>query len=98
MVQCSDDLAVPQHSTVPLLMPCVSNGTLTVCYPGRQERIRHESRGERYCFRCRKSREFFYDIWVEIEPSYYATNPSIVCGTCNLTDGDLFPGRFREWE
>lgn len=79
-------------------MPCVSNGTVVICYSGKQERIRHDPDGERWCFRCRKVREFFFDVWADTEPSYYAPNPSVRCGTCDLTDGDCFPGRSREWE
>lgn len=80
-------------------MPCVSNGPVIICYSGKQECIRRDLQGERWCFRCRKRREFFFEIWRDIDPeSYYGPNPSIVCGTCGLSDGDLFPGYSREWE
>ncbi|MGC5249641.1 hypothetical protein ACPXB3_22285 [Gordonia sp. DT219] len=54
--------------------------------------------GERWCFRCRARRVFQYVVDAPTEPSYYGPNTRIECGTCHLTDGDLFPGRSREWE
>lgn len=79
-------------------MPCESyEGGLTICYSGPRKRIAHESQGEKWCFRCRKRREFFYEVWADVEPSYYDPNPSIKCGTCGLSDGDLFPGYERSW-
>lgn len=54
--------------------------------------------GVRWCFGCRGRREFFYVVTATLYPSYYEPNPSVRCGTCGLLDGDLFPGRAREWE
>lgn len=79
-------------------MPCEVYEGLTVCRSGGMERIRHDSQGERWCFHCRKRREFFLDVWRDIEPSYYDPNPSIRCGTCDAIDADLFPGQIREWD
>jgi hypothetical protein len=31
------------------------------------------------------------------EPSYYGPYPLVV-GECGHTDGDLFPGRVRQWD
>lgn len=61
------------------------------------EEIHRESLGERWCFTCRKRREFLYLVHRTVEPSYYDPNPSIRCGSCNTVSGDLFPGREREW-
>lgn len=72
--------------------------TLTICRGPKMEVIHSESLGERWCFRCRKRREFFYRVSAPIEPSYYDPNPSIRCDTWGHIDGDLFPGRSREWE
>lgn len=61
--------------------------------------VRRESEGVRWCFGCRKRREFFFVVTEPVRRlSYYGPNPSIRCGTCDLVDGDLFPGRSREWE
>lgn len=65
--------------------------------PAMEEIIR-ESEGEKWCFHCRKRREFFYIVTAPIEPSYYGPNPDVRCGHCNTSDGDLFPGGYREWE
>lgn len=51
----------------------------------------------RHCFRCRKHRDFFYVVDAPVELSYYGPNPSIQCSSGHR-DGDLFPGREREWE
>lgn len=67
-------------------------------YRGATKEIHRESLGERWCFTCRKRREFFYIVTADVEPSYYDPNPSIRCAHCNTDDGDCFPGRYREWE
>lgn len=72
---------------------------VVICRPGPMERVVEEQDGEpRWCFRCRKVRTFLFVVDREIEPSYYDPNPSVICATCGLSDGDLFPGRIREWE
>lgn len=59
--------------------------------------IRDDSDGERWCFQCRKRREFRFKVTTPVDPmSYYGPSPSIECGTCGLVNGDLFPGRERE--
>lgn len=30
--------------------------------------------------------------------AWYGPSTQIECCVCHLTDGDLFPGRYREWE
>lgn len=63
-----------------------------------RERLR-EPDGERWCFRCRKRRVFEYVVTVPVDPeSWYGPGRRIECGSCGLDDGDLFPGRVREWE
>jgi hypothetical protein len=65
--------------------------------PEMKEVVRR-SEGEKWCFCCRARREFFYIVTAPVIPSYYGPNADIQCGTCNTSDGDLFPGREREWE
>lgn len=80
-------------------MTCETYGSLTISYGPRTERIKNEVDGDaRWCFRCRKVREFRFTIDAPVEVSYYGPNASIRCGTCGLDDGDLFPGRYRVWE
>lgn len=79
-------------------MPCETFDGGVICRSGPQKLIHHEHDGFRWCFRCRKQRDFWFDVWAEIEPSWYGPNPSIRCGCCSTVDGDLFPGRAREWE
>ena len=71
--------------------------TLHICYGPATHEIHRESLGERWCFKCRKRREFVFSVSATIEPSYYGPNPSVRCTVCDLFDGDLFPGRAREW-
>lgn len=53
--------------------------------------------GERWCFVCRKRVPFLYRVHAPVDPeSWYGPNPSIACVNGH-TDGDCFPGRYREW-
>ena len=61
--------------------------------------VRREPDGEpRWCFHCRKVRAFEFVVTAPVGPSYYDPSPDVECSTCHLSDGDLFPGRYREWE
>ena len=53
--------------------------------------------GRRWCFVCRKRREFTKEIHAPVEMSYYGPHVTIR-GECGHVDGDLFPGSYREWE
>jgi len=66
--------------------------------PEMQEVVRRRDGEARYCFKCRTKREFLYIVTAPIVPDYYGPIANIRCGTCNTSDGDLFPGREREWE
>lgn len=79
-------------------MSCETYGNLTICHGPAMEVIRRDSEGVKWCFHCRKRREFFYIVTAPVEPSYYGPNCDIRCGTCNTSDGDLFPGCERSWE
>lgn len=84
-------------------MPCTTieqpdGPPLHINFADPNKVVHHENLGERWCFRCRKRREFLYLVTADVEPSYYGPNPSVRCAECNLVDGDLFPGREREWE
>jgi hypothetical protein len=60
--------------------------------------MRRTSEGVKWCFNCRKRAEFFFIITVPVVPDYYGPNASVRCGSCDTSDGDLFPGGEREWE
>lgn len=60
--------------------------------------IKRESKGVKWCFHCRKRREFFFTVMAPVVPDYYGPNADIRCDHCNTSDGDLFPGNEREWE
>jgi hypothetical protein len=79
-------------------MTCHYNAdrTFVICTTPMRE-IHRETVGVRWCFVCRKRREFVYVVTATIEPSYYDPNPAIECTVCGRIDGDLFPGRSREW-
>jgi hypothetical protein len=72
-----------------------------ICGDRMEETFRRPD-GERWCFRCKSRRPFDYVVNSPVEdrenPSWYGPSPSIQCSTCGLVDGDMFPGRYREWE
>lgn len=68
-----------------------------ICRGPAMREVRRESEGERWCFRCHKRREFLFVVTAPVEPSYYGPNAVVKCSVCDLIDGDLFPGRCREW-
>lgn len=79
-------------------MTCRNLGGVVVCGEELQT-VKDEADGSaRWCFRCRAVREFRFIVKAPVGYSYYGPNPSIRCATCDLSDGDLFPGRFREWD
>jgi len=68
--------------------------------PGPVKEVKRMALGSRWCFRCRARAEFVtivraYDCAPEVD--YYGPWASIECEHGH-DDGDLFPGRFREWE
>lgn len=71
---------------------------VTICYGAEHREVRRESEGVKWCFQCRKRAEFFYVVTTPIVPDYYGPMANIRCGSCDASDGDLFPGREREWE
>lgn len=72
--------------------------TLHIHWTEPLEEVVREDIGERWCFRCRKRREFQYVVKAPVDiMSYYGPSPSITCGTCTTIDSDLFPGMQREW-
>jgi hypothetical protein len=72
--------------------------TLTICRPRDWVVYRREDLDERWCFVCRKRRMFEFTLSGETGESWYGPNPAVKCTTCHTTDGDLSPGRNREWE
>jgi hypothetical protein len=52
----------------------------------------------RWCFVCRKRREFRYIVMAPVTMDWYGPYADIKCAHCRTSDGDLFPGREREWE
>ena len=60
--------------------------------------VKREALGVRWCFGCRSRQEFWFIVTAPTEPSYYGPDVDVKCGNCKLSDGDCFPGTFREWE
>lgn len=78
----------------------VENGRVVgvVCFgPGMVEHSRTPDGEQRWCFSCRARRTFCKVVDVPAEPSYYGPAVEIRCDVCGQPDGDLFPGRSREW-
>ena len=73
---------------------------VTICGPSGWEIIHDEADGERWCFKCRKRREFRYIVGRDPDymNDYYGPSAHVECSVCKTTDGDCFPGWSREWE
>lgn len=61
------------------------------------EEVERTSEGVKWCFHCRNRQEFFYIVTAPVEPSYYGPTMGVHCGRCKTSDGDMFPGGYREW-
>jgi len=82
-------------------------GTIHILWTGPHEEVGRKQIGERWCFICRKRRQFEYvvlspvlreDVPLEDQTgAYYGPIHHIECGTCHTVDGDCFPGTEREW-
>lgn len=71
--------------------------TIHILWTEPHKEVFRASIGERWCYTCRKRQDFEYIRSVPIEPSYYEPVDQIECTECRTIDGDLFPGRAREW-
>jgi hypothetical protein len=69
-----------------------------ICSGPKMQEVVRRADGERWCFTCRKRRDFLFIVDAPIELSYYGPTPHIECATCGKWDGDCFPGTAREWE
>ena len=76
--------------------PLVGGGS--ICGEEMREVRREPDGAERWCYHCRTRRPFDFVVRAPVGPSWYDPNPGVECATCHLRDGDLFPGRYREWE
>lgn len=72
--------------------------SVIICGPETEELSRERDGEPRWCFSCRAAHPFDLVVISTVEPSYYDPIPSIRCTSCGTSDGDLFPGRVREWE
>ncbi len=80
-------------------MACRDVGGAIVCGPSDvYEHARRPNGEPRWCFKCRAIRSCEFVLRGDREPTYYAPWPSIECVTCGTSNGDLFPGRYREWD
>lgn len=64
--------------------------------------IKRKPNGEvRWCFYCRARVAFDFVVRGNTDPDYddyYGPAPSIECAEKGHGDGDMFPGRYREWD
>lgn len=75
---------------------CTDLGGVIVCGTRMVEHSRR-SEGIKWCFQCRTRAEFHWIVMVPDGPSYYGPEAYMKCSNCDEIDGDLFPGRYREW-
>lgn len=81
-------------------VPIVADGQVVgvLCYE-RMEEISRAPCGEtRWCFHCRKRRDFVRVVTAPVGMSYYGPTVSVRCTVCNTDDGDCFPGWSRTWD
>ena len=71
--------------------------TVHICRGPALIEVSRQSLGERWCFSCRKRREFLLTVRDSVEPSYYEPVTSVLCGVCGQVDGDCGFGTSREW-
>lgn len=69
---------------------------LVICREEMYE-VKRRPDGERFCFKCRKRREFLCIVDAPVGMSYYGPTTRIECVECKTIDGDMFPGQEREW-
>lgn len=69
-----------------------------ISWTGPTKVIHREALDTRWCFVCRKRVEFEFTLTATVEPSYYDPNPAIHCVPGHHWNGDVFPGRSREWD
>lgn len=79
------------------MIECIPIPDGFVCVEKMREVKREPDGKDRWCFRCRQVRAFEFVVSEPVGPSYYGPRFYVECGTCHATDGDLFPGRTREW-
>lgn len=77
----------------------IGDTVATICRGPAMEEVVNRPDGEvRWCFVCRKRREFRYIVMAPTEPDWYGPHADVKCAHCRTSDGDLFPGRERVWE
>lgn len=77
-------------------MSCRQFGNVIVCGPGTLTVLQEKPIGERWCFKCRARVDFVDVLLGEVAPSWYAPQWGVKCVNGH-EDGDLFPGRYREY-
>lgn len=75
----------------------MSESTLHICWTEPHEEVFREPDGERWCFTCRKRRDFEHVCMAPVGMSWYGPYQQIECTVCKTVDGDCFPGTMREW-
>lgn len=73
-------------------------GAGALCGEAMREVHRAPDGEARWCFRCRAVCAFQFVVTAPVGVSYYGPSLSVECSVCGTRDGDLFPGRIREWE
>lgn len=70
--------------------------TIHICGDGPHKEIVRWQDGARYCFKCRKQRDFEYVVMAPVGDSWYGPISRVECSVCKTVDGDCFPGTYRE--
>jgi hypothetical protein len=62
------------------------------------EEVYRRPYGLRFCFVCRRYRDFDVIVSAPLGLTYYGPTTSVECLHCRTVDGDCFPGTERCWE
>lgn len=57
-------------------------------------RVQHRTA---FCFHCRKDTTHFQTLVEKTTPTYWGPTSKVVCGDCGSIDGDIFPGKDRNY-
>lgn len=75
-------------------------GVMHICGPRSYRLVSLRTHRVAWCFRCRKHRAHMEKVEAptDIEDMMWGPIARVYCAACGLTDGDMFPGRWREWD
>lgn len=74
--------------------------TAFICGPSSYRLVSLTTERVSWCFHCRARRAHLREIHrpTDIEGMWWGSTVRVRCAACRTTDGDMFPGTWREWD